>query len=170
MKVIFAGGRTFINKNIALKILQDCYKADFIPMADKIVGISGQAKGADTTFANVISSSGGKVLEYPAKWNDLWGSKENPVQLATNKLGKYNRIAGFNRNRLMSEIGEKLVVAWNGSAGTNHMIELMVKLNKPVRIYNYEGDLVYVFKADEIQENTLKMISVLKSQLYIKSP
>jgi hypothetical protein len=144
INIIFAGGRDFTNEYIALEIVIDAYKKGFISQFNELIGLSGKAIGADTTFSKVLSSNGVQVLEYPAKWNDL---DAEPMQKATNKYGTpYNRLAGFNRNRLMADIGEKLVVAWNGSAGTKHMIETMIKRDKPVLVYNYEGKLVYEYK------------------------
>lgn len=145
MQVVFAGGRDFTNPYLALEIVINAYKRDFLPASKDLVCISGEAKGADKTFAKVLANSGVQVLKYPAKWNDITATTDNPVKLAVNTRGSYNKLAGYNRNRLMSDIGEKLVAVWNGSNGTYHMIETMINKEKPVLVYDYDGKLIYSY-------------------------
>lgn len=163
MKVVFAGGRDFKDTKLALEICIHAYENKFIAYSKDVTGISGKAKGADSTFAEVILASGGKVLEFPAKWDDICQSADNPVQVATNVRGQYNRLAGFNRNRLMAEIGEKLVAVWNGSNGTKDMIEIMVKRDKPALVYNYDGRVIFHHQAGKDIKKSLEMLDVAKA-------
>ena len=141
MKIIFAGGRDFRDIEIANTILMDAYENNFV--TDECIGISGTAKGADSIFAYLINNYGGEVIPYPAKWDDLIETESNPVNIKINKFEKeYNSLAGFNRNKLMAVNSDKLVAVYKGSGGTKDMINLMIKLNKPVRIYNYCGDFI----------------------------
>jgi len=117
-----------------------------MPEPDRLICVSGNAIGADILFARLIKQYEGKVEEYPADWNNLEESKDNPVLVKSNSYGKkYNALAGFNRNKLMAKTANKLIVVYNGSSGTKDMISTMLDLNKPVRIYDYKGNVVEHF-------------------------
>jgi len=45
----------------------------------------------------------------------------------------------------MAKTANKLIVVYNGSSGTKDMISTMLDLNKPVRIYDYKGNVVEHF-------------------------
>jgi len=146
MRVIFAGGRTFNDEIVADKILLHAFENEFMPEPDRLICVSGNAIGADILFARLIKQYEGKVEEYPADWNNLKESKDNPVLVKSNSYGKkYNALAGFNRNKLMAKTANKLIVVYNGSSGTKDMISTMLDLNKPVRIYDYKGNVVEHF-------------------------
>jgi len=54
-----------------------------------------------------------------------------------NKYGKYNALAGFNRNQQMAEYADVLIaIIKNNSSGTRDMIDRMNKLNKKVYVYD----------------------------------
>ena len=72
---------------------------------------------------------------YPANWKDI---TTPPVSIGENAYGKYNRLAGRNRNRLMGDTSHAAVIFWNGvSTGSKDMLTYMKSLNKPVRICHY---------------------------------
>ena len=115
MKVIVAGGRDFNNYEL-LKEKLDFYFKDIIPVI-----ICGEAKGADSLGRRYAEEKGLDILSYPAEWD------------------KYGKSAGYKRNEQMAAEAEALVAFWNGkSKGTKHMIDTMIRLNKPVRIVYYE--------------------------------
>ena len=80
------------------------------------------------------------IEKHYAKWSDI--SVPNAV-VKTNKYGKYNAMAGHNRNQEMLnsllENGDKgeVVVFWDRkSKGTENMIRIATKAGLPV-IINY---------------------------------
>jgi len=161
MKVIFAGGRDFYNKEIAEGIIHNAYSNHFLPPAHELTGISGRAIGADTTFSNVLISFEVGVDEFPAKWDDICSTADNPVKMAIRNGKPYNKLAGFNRNRLMSDIADKLIAVWNGSSGTKNMIVAMIKKDKPVLVYDYSGVIMFTHESEQsIRESIAKLNSL----------
>jgi len=165
MNVIFAGGRDFTDTNVAVEICKDAYKQGFLPYVSELTGISGKARGADTVFSDIILASGSPVHEFPAKWKDMCARADNPVVVATRAGSNYNKLAGFNRNRLMAEIGEKLVAVWDGSGGTADMIKAMIKVDKPVLIYDYKGNQRFEFIKGSDSKEANKRLNELQESL-----
>jgi|TARA_R110000764_G_scaffold124439_1_gene211789 hypothetical protein len=141
MKIIFAGGRNFTSVNAIRKILTYLTEMRIINYKEKITGVSGKAKGADTMFAEELKKFNIPVEEYPAKWDDLGAE---PCVIGINNYGdSYNKLAGHNRNTLMAQNADILVCVYEGSAGTKHMINAMKKLGKLTYIFDYNGLPVY---------------------------
>lgn len=108
MRIIVAGSRTFNDYQFMEKKL-DQFLAG---MKDPVI-ISGGARGADTLAIRYALNNGLKNEVYPADWNT------------------YGKSAGFRRNELMSTKADMVIAFWDGkSKGTEHMINLMTKLNK----------------------------------------
>ena len=62
---------------------------------------------------------------FPAQWN------------------VYGKSAGFIRNAEMGHYADAAICFWDGkSRGTQHMINTMRHLQKPVFVFNYEGELM----------------------------
>ena len=79
--------------------------------------VSGRAKGPDTFGEWWALSHGSAIKFFPVDW----------------KLGPK---AGFIRNEQMGDYADALIAFWDGkSGGTKHMIEYMMKLGKPIRVY-----------------------------------
>lgn len=79
--------------------------------------ISGMARGADSLGAEFGRTYCRKVIEIPADW------------------GKYGKAAGPIRNEEMAKIADAAIVFWDGeSRGTENMIDIMTRLNKPCKI------------------------------------
>ena len=81
------------------------------------------------------------VVSFPAKWDDL---NVEPCIVKTNKYGKYNVLAGHNRNKEMAEYASKdeelgvLIAFWNGkSTGTKSMIELAKEYGLRIFVVDY---------------------------------
>ncbi len=114
-KCILAGGRDFNNYSLLEQ------KCDLILKDKKDIEIvSGTAKGADEMGEIYAAYKRYKVKRFPANW-DL-----------------YKKAAGFIRNKEMAEYSDALIAFWSGSRGTENMIELMKKMDKPYRIVYYE--------------------------------
>ena len=150
MRVIIAGGRDFndydlLNKQInkVFKQLSDeGYLTGYIEndIAD-IEIISGKAKGADTLGEKFAKDYGIKVKRFSADWNNL---DVEPCVVKYNKYGRYNALAGLNRNRQMAEYASQdkdlgvLIAFWdNKSTGTKNMIKLAEEYGLRVFVVNY---------------------------------
>lgn len=114
-RVIIAGSRNFNNyellKDKCLKILSNKM------VTDNVAIVSGEARGADMLGERFAKELGLQLLLFPAEWD------------------KYGKSAGYKRNLTMSENADALISFWDGeSRGTRHMIDIMIKANKPYRI------------------------------------
>ena len=88
----------------------------------QVTVVSGGARGADKfgeywANRNGMDTTGQMFYVLPSEWSD------NP------------RMAGMNRNERMGLYGDVLVALWDGkSRGTEHMINYMKSLGKPVYV------------------------------------
>lgn len=118
MKLIVAGGRDFTDTKRMIAELQKLVESGEITDSPELV--CGMARGADITAYNLWKEAGMIIHEFPADWD---------------RLGKR---AGYVRNQEMGEFADAAVCFWDGnSKGTEHMIDIMNKLNKPVYIVRY---------------------------------
>ena len=135
-RIIIAGGRKFKNYDLL------CLEMDKIILSldlEKVEIVSGKANGADTLGEKFAKSKGIKIVEFPAKWKDL--EVENCI-VGQNQYGKYNKLAGHNRNKEMLEYAKTedgiLVAFWDGkSTGTKNMIEISNKAGLKVIVVKY---------------------------------
>jgi hypothetical protein len=106
---------------------------------EEVFVVSGKAKGADTLGERFAKHYCKDVKPYPADWNNLVPTKDNPVKIRINKGGfKYNVLAGFNRNKQMAIVSDIIFIFWDGvSKGTKDMIDVCNQLNKKVVVFNY---------------------------------
>lgn len=131
MKIIVAGSRSFNN----YELVKDYLKNTVTP---NDVIISGGAKGADSLGEQYAEEYGIPVEIFKADWKDI--SVPRAI-IKVNHYGKYNAAAGFMRNERMAEVADQLVAFWDGnSPGTAHMVNLMMKLNKPVTVINPDNN------------------------------
>jgi hypothetical protein len=113
-KVIVAGSRTFDNYELLKNTMQELY-----PLTDVEV-ICGGARGADSLGAIWAGYHKTNIHMFPADW-DAYGKK-----------------AGYIRNREMGRFADEAVVFWDGqSKGTQHMINIMHDLGKPIHIIKF---------------------------------
>ena len=122
IKTLFALNR----KNPQLNILtinqkEHTYKIN----CENIEIISGMAKGADTLGVKFAEKYNLVLKEFPAEWDNL---SANPCKIVENSHGKYNALAGHNRNRKMAEYASSdesfgvLTLFWDGqSKGSMNM-------------------------------------------------
>lgn len=121
MRVIIAGSRTF-NDYTLLKKCCDVYLNDF----SDIKILCGMAKGADALGLRYAKENNYEVLEYPALWNDF--TVDKCVVKTSKNGGKYNALAGHNRNEEMAKNADMLICFWDGqSSGSRNMISLAEK-------------------------------------------
>lgn len=115
MKTIIAGSRTIIEMRSVVKaITQSGFNISEV--------VCGEANGIDTLGKVWARHSGIPVKSFRPNWYPQ---------------GRYNKLAGFERNEEMGDYADALVAIWDGySGGTRHMFEYMKKLNKPYYIYN----------------------------------
>ena len=115
-KLLVAGGRDFNDYQMLSKFIWDFANAT----DDEISIISGMAKGADSLAVKWAKENNVELYEFPANWNGL-GKK-----------------AGYMRNTEMGNFADGALIFWDGqSRGTEHMINYMEQLKKPVVIVNY---------------------------------
>ena len=120
MNVAIIGSRGFNNKKLLEKVLD--------PVKDKItLIISGGAQGADSlgeryAYENVI-----KTKIFLPDWDT------------------HGKSAGFIRNKEIVEASDVVIAFWDGeSKGTQHSFKLAKKLNKRIKIINY-NELQYKY-------------------------
>lgn len=142
VRIIVAGGRDFDDyetlKNSVLRILSDLNKREIVLISrgsddnhDKLIEwLSGTADGADTLGERFAEEYGYEVKRFPAKWM---------------QDGKYNKYAGFERNKKMaiyaSEEGNYgvLIAFWDGeSKGTLNMIDNAIKYKMEIHVIKYK--------------------------------
>jgi len=112
-KVIVAGSRNFKDYKLLCKRL-DYYFSNIQPII-----ICGEARGADTLGRKYAEEHNYLIESYPADWSK-------------------GRDAGYIRNKRMAEVADCAICFWNGkSKGTEHMIDTMKKLNKPVKVVKF---------------------------------
>lgn len=118
---LIAGSRTFNDA----KLLEETMD-HLLANKDKVLIISGGARGADTLAENYANKKGYKTLIMPAEWN------------------KYGKSAGYRRNAKMHEAlacfeDRGCVLFWDGkSKGTQHNIPLANEHSTPIRIIRFD--------------------------------
>ena len=87
--------------------------------------ISGMASGANSLAVQFANNYDLKLIEFPADWDNL---DTSPCKIKENSHGRYNALAGHNRNRAMAEYATSdgnfgvLILFWDGkSKGSKNM-------------------------------------------------
>ena len=115
--VIVAGSREF-NEYPLLQKKLDHYLSNYD--RTNVTLISGTARGADRLGEQYAGQRGMTLRRFPANWK------------------KYGKSAGFERNMRMSMHADALVAFWDGkSRGTKHMIDIMQKAGKQVKVIDF---------------------------------
>lgn len=117
-KVIIAGGRDFNDFprlcNVMDKLLTEQIKIN------KIVIISGGARGADTLGQRYARLRNFELIKVKVDWN------------------KHGKSAGFIRNKEMLNIADGVVCFWDGkSTGTGHMVTITKGSLIHLRVISY---------------------------------
>ena len=112
-KVIVAGSRNFKDYSLLCKWLDFSF-SNITPIV-----VCGEARGADSLGRKYAEEHNYLIESYPADWTK-------------------GKNAGYVRNEKMAEIADCLIAFWDGkSKGTEHMINTMKKLNKPVKVVKF---------------------------------
>ena len=133
-RVIVAGGRDFTDYEFAKEKINEVIESFTEEQCYEIVIVSGKAAGADALGERFAEEYGLEIDPYPAKWKVLEG--DFPIKIKENQYGKYNALAGFNRNELMSQNADALI-ALPGGSGTADMVSRATK--QGLKIYDYRG-------------------------------
>jgi hypothetical protein len=129
MKVIIAGSRSIKDLN---HVIDACEASGF----DITHVIEGGAKGVDRLGRQYAQMNLIPFTTMNADWKDL--TVPNCL-VRQNRYGKYNALAGHNRNGDMAKVAEALIAVWDGkSTGTRDMINRMKapSMDKPVFIWD----------------------------------
>ncbi|MCD8083858.1 MAG: DUF2493 domain-containing protein [Clostridiales bacterium] len=117
---LVAGSRTFRDYDLMRRSLDY-----LLSLQQKVVIVSGGARGADTLAEQYAKERGYDLRVFPAKWNE------------------YGKIAGMIRNEEMQQYIAKsnnrgIVAFWDGkSRGTAQNFELAQKYKNPVRLIRF---------------------------------
>lgn len=131
VRLIIAGGRDFSDYEMLSKytdhfintVIQPSIKCGYVK-TNKIVIISGHARGADALGERYAKERGYELKIFPADWN------------------KHGKSAGYIRNKQMAKYGNSLIAFWDGkSKGTSHMINLGVTENLLSVVYGYGDEM-----------------------------
>jgi hypothetical protein len=115
-KIIIAGGRDFLDRDLLFKTV-----TDFIDSDDLVQIVSGCAPGADTLGLDYAAACGYEVKKFPADWD------------------KHGKAAGPIRNRQMAEYADECIVFWDGkSRGTKSMIDEAMARKLRLTIVEYK--------------------------------
>ena len=114
-RVLIAGSRSFTDYERAKKYIDFCTLN--IRNKNKIIIVSGGAKGADMLGEHYAQENGFRIERYLPDWK------------------KYGRSAGVRRNKTMVEASDYVICFWDGiSKGTKSTIDFSKELKKPLRI------------------------------------
>lgn len=126
IRIIVAGGRNFDNYDLLSKTLTDYVDKLEAWEVDRVLFMSGGARGADRLGEKFAESCGFPFRRFPADWD------------------RYGKSAGYIRNREMAiyaaEVGDHgvLFAFWDGeSKGTKHMIDLAEKYGVKTYVVKY---------------------------------
>jgi hypothetical protein len=126
IKLIIAGSREITNYTKIKPIIDRLVKENKLVISEVF---SGKAKGMDTLGEKWAADNDIPVREFPADWKNL--EAEGAI-IKEGYYGKYNCKAGIDRNKQMGDLADAAIVIWTGSSGSEHMIEYMLELGKPV--------------------------------------
>jgi hypothetical protein len=119
IKLIIAGSREITNNLITFKAINEWRDNN----SDKLISliISGMARGPDSHAIEYANNNHIPYVDFIPDWE------------------QYGKKAGILRNLEMAKSGDELIAIFNGkSKGTSHMIDTMLRLSKPVWLYNIE--------------------------------
>ncbi len=123
-KIVVTGGRNFSDKDFVYKILNKFLSKE------SFILIHGDATGLDSLAKEWVIENNVDQMPYPALWKDF---NQKPCVIKYGQFGKYNCLAGFNRNQQMIDEGKpNLCLAFPGGDGTKDMKKRCIKYKIPV--------------------------------------
>lgn len=134
LRVLVCGGRDFNNKGLLFATL-DTYLGLYLAH-NNIILVSGHAKGADSLVEEYAIARGYRCEIYPAEWDNLNVPHCRIKHRYDGTL--YNALAGFNRNKEMLKVSDKVVAFWDGvSRGTKNTIDTAKSMLIETKIIPY---------------------------------
>jgi hypothetical protein len=139
MRILVYGGRRFRERDILYRRLDNFLKEARV-QGDHLVIIQGDAgllgfdgkviQGADLFAKEWAIDHQVDHLDFPADWKNLGAE---PCVVGYGAYGKYNKMAGFNRNQKMLDDGKpELAVECKGEKGTADMRRRLLKAGVPI--------------------------------------
>lgn len=105
IRKLFELNKTYPEYNIlTVRRSEKSYKIN----PENIEIISGMASGADSLAVKFANNYGLKLIEFPAEWKNL---NAVPCKIMENSHGRYNALAGHNRNRQMAEYATSMMLS-----------------------------------------------------------
>lgn len=137
VRIIVAGSRGWDD----YRLLNDVISTVVSMLDQPVLFISGKAKsGADDLIIRWCEENEILCMECPADWD------------------KHGKSAGYVRNAEMAEIGNRLIVFWDGvSKGTKHMIDIAKAKNIPTQIILIDSEATKPTKVKERDEGKKRM-------------
>ncbi len=126
MKIAIVGNREYTNYKFVKDYMNNFLLNNNLKHSDIII-CSGGARGVDSLAEKYAEEYSIPLNIYKAEWHDF----TPPCKIKRNKHGKYNCLAGFNRNRKIVEFSDIIIAFWDGkSKGTENTIITADDLNK----------------------------------------
>ena len=117
-RLVIAGGRDYRDYD-RLSQEVDRYLKELHPK-EKVIIVSGTAKGADRLGEEYARKKGYRLEEYPANWQH------------------FGRAAAVKRNLEMAQLADAAIVFWDGeSAGSKNMIDCATGEHIPCKVIHY---------------------------------
>lgn len=117
-RVIICGSREFDDYDLLKEKCDLILSRKAADSTEKIVIVSGCARGADRLGEKYAEEKGYEVLRYPADWD------------------RYGKSAGYRRNKQMAEVANACIAFFSSVAenkGTKNMVSLARNMNLLVR-------------------------------------
>lgn len=119
MRVAFVGSRDYPRLDLVRNAVRG------LPEGSTVV--SGGARGVDSVAAEAAEVYGHSTMIFPAAWRT--------------KNGKFDKGAGYKRNKDIVRAADKIVAFYDGqSKGTAHTIKLALAAKKPLVIIGPDGE------------------------------
>lgn len=160
MKVLIVGSREFQDYDYLDKVSVDIISREQyekeIPCSELEI-VSGHAEGADRLAENFAFHHGLPIQLFPADWNRLEVSGSEQLFIKENFYGKYNAMAGVNRNTKMVEWvrqnGGGIVIAFiqGDSKGAKDTIRKSKIAGLKVYQVDYEKKKVKVIENETVE-------------------
>lgn len=140
--VVIFGGRNFARYNALEHRVLEVLKIEGIDLNDVEI-YCGKAKGADSQGELFGKNNKITVREFQPRWKDL--TVANCV-IKEGEYGKYNALAGHNRNEEMAEDCYIGIGFWDEeSSGTKDMRDRLRRKNKKCYMFGYNGKFLEKF-------------------------
>ena len=136
MKLLVAGGRNKRLNEKGYEYLDELHaKYKFEEL------VNGCAGGIDLCAKEWADCNNIPVRRFPAKWKDI---EVIPCVIGENKYGKYNKLAGLNRNTAMSLYcnPDDICVVFPGNSGSINMLKTATERGMKVINLTYREDLI----------------------------